>query len=237
MTGFMSNWKATLFMCTALLTGLLIVSLLRSLATRSDTTQTEVSFTSPPISLPTSIPRVVEPENEIIPPSKPLPVVVTKTRKVLKWVLYKSIWNEVSTYTSQSDGGSWDRTTAALRFRNTPGYPTQYCTLRYAIENKQPICAVPSKFDYVHKGLIKYSDGHVFHGYRVRFPWYDPPGHLRYPIDRVPYSKDGVLLPQRDRFDMFMFMPDKQALKHGRPLMPVEIYKAVWVDEPVKGKQ
>lgn len=144
-------------------------------------------------------------------------------------------WWDVSTYTPDSDGGKPTRATAAVNFgrggaRQNLRYPERFRTLQYTIENGVSIVAVPYRVRWIHETLREYTDGSWFHRYRVRFPWYDPVGHLRIPIDRVPYKDAyGNLLKQRNRFDMFMHMPGKQARRHGVPLMPVEVFEQVKV--------
>ncbi len=142
---------------------------------------------------------------------------------------------EVSTYTPKGDGGVLKRPTAALNFgpgglRENLGYPREYRTLEYINANQISICAIPYWAKWIHESLREYSGGAFFHRYRVRFPWYDPVGHFRIPVDRVPYrGKWRNPLPQRNRFDMFMYMPEKQARRHGVPLMPVEVFEQVKV--------
>jgi len=170
---------------------------------------------------------------EAAPVEAPEPPALVFTKKVLRPFYLKTIYVDVSTYTPDSDSGKPDRPTSGRTLRETSRtYPRQYTTLKYIIEHRKPIIAVPWRDKYLHTDLIDHGNGVMFHQYRLRSPWYDAPGVYRVPCDRVPY-RDGAgnLLKQRDRFDLFMHMPAKQAVRHGVPFMPLEIFEMRWTSE------
>ena len=208
---------------------------LRQLATPMD----------PPVSLLVDQPSTLLPSTSLAPQTTSEPESISKTpeKPCWEWRLVSEsadgkTWPrncKVSTYTPEDDGGLLTRTTGAINFgkgglRENLDYPARYRTLQYINDHRISICAIPLWAKWVHETLREYSKGVWFHRYRVRFPWYDPVDHLRVPCDRVMYrDRHGNLVKQRDRFDMFMCMPSKQAVEHGVPNMPVEIWEPVRV--------
>jgi hypothetical protein len=171
-------------------------------------------------SAPFDAPLILEEEAPHDPPK----------RRVLKLVYLHTILNEATMYTKECDGGSWDRTTSSNNFDNR--YPKELKTLRHTIETQGAICAVPYHSKFLKDELIELPDGTTIQRHRVRFPWIDPPGHTRIPCDRVAYrDRWGNLVPQRNRFDIFVHMPKKQAKKWGHPFQPIEIYRYEWSEE------
>ena len=197
-----------------------------TLALRAAHHRVEAQDRTPPAAIvrPVKAPRIDRPVPAA--PKAPEPEIVQQAPRL---VLAATWYVDVSTYTPDADGGKATRPTAAATLRSRDRrYPREFTTLEYIIDNQIPIVAVPWKYRHLHEALVERPDGSAFHRYRLRFPWYDAPGVLRIPCDRVPYrGRDGRPLPQRDRFDMFMHMPGRQAMKHGVPLMPVEIYEVV----------
>jgi len=131
---------------------------------------------------------------------------------------------ETTMYTKYDDGGDWDRKTSSNNFDGD--YPDKFKSLTWANENRGAICAVPWRYRKFKEDLIKLPDGTTIQRYALNFPWVDAPDVRRIPCDRVPYrDKWGNLVPQRERFDMYVHMPKKQAFKWGHPVAPILVYE------------
>lgn len=193
---------------------------------KQSSTQAEASRSFTP-----EAPAPLPPTNLQPPPAKQKP----KKRYAWRPVYRGLLVNEATMYTKDCDGGNWNRPTASNNFGSS--YPKKYKTLRWTIDNQGLICAVPWKHRWLKERLVRHPDGTMLQQYRVRFPWIDPPGTMRVPCDRVPYrDKHGRLLPQRDRYDIFVHMPRSQARKWGHPEVPIEVYSMEWVDVGVAEK-